>query len=77
MKYRDKNEIQNDPLTEKIIGACFNVHKTLGPGLKEGIYQNALKIAIRDSSLKCDTEQNYTVEYNGKRSEIYQPRNPS
>ena len=33
---------EQDALTELIIGAAITVHKTLGPGLLEGIYQNAL-----------------------------------
>ena len=67
MKYRAKEEIVNDPLTEKIIGACFNVHKSLGPGLKEKTYHNALIIALDDVSLKYSTEKNYTVKFKDKR----------
>jgi GxxExxY protein len=67
MKYRTKEEIKNDPLTEKIIGACFNVHKALGPGLKEKIYQNALEIALGDVSLNCSTEKDYVVKFKDKR----------
>ena len=32
----------SDPLTEKIIGAAIEVHRILGPGLLESIYENAL-----------------------------------
>jgi GxxExxY protein len=31
-----------DGITEKIIGAAIEVHKTLGPGLLESIYEDAL-----------------------------------
>jgi GxxExxY protein len=31
----------NDVLTEKIIGAAIEVHRTLGPGLLESIYEEA------------------------------------
>lgn len=32
----------NDPITEKIIGAAIEVHRHLGPGLLESIYEAAL-----------------------------------
>lgn len=40
----------NDLLTEKIIGAAIEVHRTLGPGLLESIYEEALchEFALRD-----------------------------
>ena len=34
--------MENDLLTQKIIGAAIEVHRTLGPGLLEGIYEQAL-----------------------------------
>ncbi len=38
----NKKEIDN--ICEKIIGACIEVHKCLGPGLLERVYQAALAI---------------------------------
>ncbi len=35
-----------DDLTEKIIGAAIEVHKTLGPGLLESIYEEALCVEL-------------------------------
>lgn len=34
--------METDLLTQKIIGAAIEVHKTLGPGLLESIYEEAL-----------------------------------
>ena len=34
--------MENDLLTQKIIGAAIEVHRTLGPGLLEAIYEQAL-----------------------------------
>lgn len=63
MEHRPKEKIKNDPLTEKIIAACFKIHRALGAGFNEKIYRNALKIAIEDLGLKCNTEKNYVVKY--------------
>lgn len=35
-----------DELTEKIIGAAIEVHRILGPGLLECIYEEALAIEL-------------------------------
>jgi GxxExxY protein len=32
----------SDPLTEKIIGAAIEVHRILGPGLLESVYEQEL-----------------------------------
>jgi len=39
--------MQDAVLTEKIIGAAFKVHNTLGSGFLEKVYENALALEIR------------------------------
>ena len=38
----ENTEMENDILTQKIIGAAIEVNRTLGPGLLESIYEEAL-----------------------------------
>ena len=37
---------EHDDLTAKIIGAAIEVHRVLGPGLLESIYEEALAIEL-------------------------------
>jgi len=59
--------MQNDPLTEKIIACCYTVHNELGPGFKETVYHNALKLAFEQEKLKYETEKQFQVCYKGKK----------
>jgi len=52
-----------EDLTDKIINACINVHKELGPGFLESIYHNALKIELERQKLAFESEKEVTVKY--------------
>jgi GxxExxY protein len=60
MKY---DESDRDPLTAKIIKACYQVHSQLGPGLAERIYVSALKIELTNLELQYVTEKEFIVKY--------------
>ncbi len=38
-------------LTDRIIGVCIEVHRTLGPGFQEIIYQRALALELAVAGL--------------------------
>lgn len=46
-----KNEIWYNSITERIIKCAIEVHKELGPGLMESVYQVCLKKIIIDDGL--------------------------
>ncbi|MGC9365115.1 MAG: GxxExxY protein [Fidelibacterota bacterium] len=50
-------------LTEKIIGCCIEVHKNLGPGLLETIYEAALCIELKNHGLKFERQKPLPVNY--------------
>ena len=54
-----------DGITEKIIGCAINVHKQLGPGLLESIYESALKIELNKSGLELERQKRVDVRYDG------------
>lgn len=55
LKYKD--------ITEKIIGAAFEVHKFLGNGFQEVVYQRALAIEMRKAGLEFVREIKQDIFY--------------
>jgi len=47
----------------KIIGACMEVHKELGSGFLEGVYQDALKIEFFLQGIPNENEKSIGVYY--------------
>ena len=56
-------DFKHDPLTEKIIGCCFEVHRLLGPGFNEKIYSNALQHQLKLQNLSFVAEKEFNVFY--------------
>ena len=50
-------------LTEKIIGAAIKVHKTLGPGFLESVYQSALAYELKKINIPFEKEKSLPVVY--------------
>lgn len=53
-------------LTHTIIGAAMEVHKTLGNGFQEVIYQRALAIEMAERNLVFSREHNMSILYKGQ-----------
>jgi len=58
-------KLRRDPLTERIIGAAIEVHRTLGPGLLEAIYEDALCHEFRLRDLPFERQVEVKVIYKG------------
>ena len=61
-----KEEYPLSNLTEKIIGAAFQVHNRLGQGFQEKVYENALVEELRTNGLRIEQQKPLTVMYGGK-----------
>ncbi|OQY71111.1 MAG: GxxExxY protein [Ignavibacteriales bacterium UTCHB2] len=59
-------KIVND-LAYKIVGCAIEVHKQLGPGLLENIYERCLKYELELNGLKVKTQIPVEVIYKGKK----------
>jgi GxxExxY protein len=51
--------------TEAIIGAAFEVHRELGYGFLERVYQRALQVELIRRGLAADIERRIQVQYKG------------
>lgn len=53
--------------SRKIVGAIFEVHKRLGVGLLERVYQEALAIELQYRGIPFERERRYDVYYREQR----------
>ncbi|MFA6473030.1 MAG: GxxExxY protein [Candidatus Latescibacterota bacterium] len=53
-------------LTKSVIGCAYRVHKELGAGFLEKVYENALKIEIEDSGIDVVQQFPIPVNYRGR-----------
>ncbi len=53
-------------LTERIIGAAIAVHRALGPGLLESVYQRCLVLELKALGLAVQTEVYIPVVFRGE-----------
>jgi GxxExxY protein len=53
-------------LTSRIIGAAIEVHKALGPGLLESIYETAMCIELEERALRYERQVWIPAYYKGR-----------
>jgi GxxExxY protein len=56
-------EIQNKALTDRIIAAAIRVHKELGPGFLEAMYEEALAIELAAAGINFERQKLLPVFY--------------
>jgi len=63
MKIMNRNEEDINALTHKIIGCAMQVHRTLGNGFQEVIYQRALAIEFSFQNISFNREMEMDLFY--------------
>ncbi|HNI28160.1 MAG TPA: GxxExxY protein, partial [Leptospiraceae bacterium] len=53
-------------LTDLVIGCCIEIHRTLGPGLLESVYEEVLSFELKEKGISFTRQQIVPVEYRGR-----------
>jgi len=54
-------------ISSQIIKAAINVHKELGPGLLESVYQKCMALELSSMGFRVETEVEIPVVYSGRK----------
>ena len=56
---------EEEQITHRIIGSAMEVHRVLGPGFLEAVYQAALARQFEYDQIPCERECEVTIEFKG------------
>ncbi|TGM88614.1 GxxExxY protein [Leptospira licerasiae] len=56
-------DLKIDEITEIIIGSALKIHKDIGPGLFESVYEFILEKELQKQNLQVDRQKNITFRY--------------
>lgn len=54
-----------DVLAKKVIGVALEVHRALGPGYHESVYEEALAFELACASISFERQKTFRVDYKG------------
>jgi GxxExxY protein len=63
----EKSDAEIEALTNAVIGGGIEVHRELGPGLLESIYQECLVIVLRKAGIPIEVEKLIPFDFKGHR----------
>jgi GxxExxY protein len=58
-------ELLHQKITQRILGAAFKVHSTLGPGFLETVYEEALAHELQSRGINCSRQIEIPIHYDG------------
>lgn len=67
MFYKSWNMLLYKDLTDKILRASYQMHRELGCGFLEKVYQEALSIALTEAGIPFEREKQLDICYHGKK----------
>ncbi|MHB8606335.1 MAG: GxxExxY protein, partial [Thermoplasmatota archaeon] len=57
---------ETDRISGLVVDACLKVHRNVGPGLLESVYQECLAIELKQRGLAYEREAPLSVAYEGE-----------
>ena len=60
--------LELEALSGRVIGCAIAVHRELGPGFLENIYENALRIELRHAGIPFRYQEDMPVMYRGEQA---------
>lgn len=66
MEVQKKFEGKHSELTGKILSAFFQLHKELGFGFSEKVYESALEVLLNELGMIIDRQKDISVCFHGK-----------
>lgn len=64
--FGDRASLKHGELTEKVIGAFYDVYNELGFGFLERVYHNAMMVALSDLGLRAESDVPLQVFFRGR-----------
>ena len=61
-------EMQDKNITEQIIAAAIEVHRELGPGFLESVYEEALCIELRHRGIAFERQKTLDIPFRGEKA---------
>ena len=66
MNQEKEPSIQVDSIAHEVIGAALEVHKALGPGFLESVYEHALCVELKFRGIPFTTQKPLPILYKGE-----------
>jgi GxxExxY protein len=63
VELRKSGKLQDEDLSQEIIGAAIEVHRSLGPGFLESLYEEALCIELDNLRIPYERQKTLEIRY--------------
>lgn len=66
MQVERYNPVQLNQLSERVIGLCIDVHREMGPGLLESVYEECLCVLFAEARIEFTRQGEIPVRFRGR-----------